>query len=94
VNQSSFRTDVVEPIPTVAELHARHAEAARNRWKASGDVPPAPGQAPTAADARPDPGAERIDMASIPKVADLYEKHRRESLNRWKNSGEPSRVRR
>ena len=77
IHSKEVRFDVDSPgapkkLPTIAEMQAKAAEASRNAWKNSGDA------IPTAArtDVRNDqawsaPSEARIDVANIPKVADL-----------------------
>jgi len=71
-----------KPLPTIAQLHARAHERLRNAWRedAVAPTPPAREDAPDA--------TARFDVASPPKITDLYERHAQRSRDAWKNRGD------
>jgi hypothetical protein len=74
------------PLPTVSEMQARHAAAMRVRHL---EVPKDASEAiraVAAVDAHE--AGVRLDVANVPKVADLYAASLERSKNRWRNTGD------
>ena len=81
--------------PTLGEMYERSLLASREAWKNSGTLATtAPGMrhdAPHDAGVVREDDGVRIDVASIPKIADLYARHAATALVAWKNGGDGSR---
>lgn len=87
------------PIPSITELQRRSDTALRARWREpSGDPVRTEAQRAESARAVAAAAAEAAEAAgvrndapsadAVPKIGTLYEKHRRESLTRWRNGGD------
>jgi len=74
-------------IPSITEMHNRAHERLRNAWRED-SAPPVREAATT--DHAPDTAGAgvRIDVASIPRVADLYARHAARALSAWRNNGD------
>jgi hypothetical protein len=78
--------------PSIAEMHERATAALHARWREPSDMPRTAAQPPLR-DTPRDEGVRdeahestRIDVGAVPKVADLYERHRQGRLREWRES--------
>jgi len=76
-----YRTDSPRPA-TIAELYERSVRASREAWKSGGELA-AP--APVVRDEAAASGV-RVDVASIPKIADLQARHAAAALVAWRTN--------
>lgn len=77
-----------DDLPTVSEMYEEQVRASREAWRAPSTAPaPRVRHDASTQDATVRDGT-RVDVASIPKIADLYEASVRRSLSAWKNTGD------